>query len=594
MLINFSDANKLRTGISLANKGQFFDAICLFAQVESYESNVNRILCWCHMQKFTFVASDLYVKTKQRYPHCALFSDIRSYSPLTDKLLKVCEHEISIHDGTVKANPKLLIRHNLPTEEEKLPQFDFDNEDDVALFGDPRYSPKKFYDVNSIEYFTSLRVNLLKCYASGDENGVLTFGKRLMAVKTEHMRTLEAQINYVLQGELYEKGMPYARRLVKCKDATYNALVGAIEIVVRQEVVNPKVLSKLLYKTLEIPDLRPADLQDFTYFASEFVHDDALAYKFALQLKNCEFWHYLDILQLCACAFYNYGDLESARFAAYHAYRAAPDDAFCTALYNFVNAAEEGDRLHLAVPPRAMFYLDDNGRWQGYMNMDAVWGFFSNCSHYFVPKALLDRARFNLKVMLAGNSPQLSDSLIQDFSLLLRHVMYCSCCGPDDYSSSMQLISEVLKVPPQSKEKYVDLIKSQLMNPMGSLYLQSLFVAALLRCDCRDVIYVLLQRKYYLLDLSTLGHEEEFIDPISVCVTTVAVTNPTDYYQAFLRIKETLDLSQYDAFQIAFAMLCMCEKGFSKQHVYHAFTREMRRLYLDFCKKQPDNKFYTF
>ncbi|MBQ3067268.1 MAG: hypothetical protein IJD18_04485, partial [Clostridia bacterium] len=61
MKLEFSDKNILQAGLTAVNKGQLYKAICLFARVNSYESMLNQLACFCFMGENGY-ATDLYRK----------------------------------------------------------------------------------------------------------------------------------------------------------------------------------------------------------------------------------------------------------------------------------------------------------------------------------------------------------------------------------------------------------------------------------------------------------------------------------------------------------------------------------------------------
>ncbi len=582
MNIVISDSTKLRAAIALANKGQFYDAICIFAQIDNYESCVNRILCWCHLTPFSFAAADLYARTKQLFPERSVYSDVSAYCPLTNQLLKVCECGTDVYDGPIRTDSSLLIKRGMSPADDDISEQDLAMFEDLALIEDLRYSPNNFYDVNSETYFTYLRVSMRKCQLLGDEKKLKEYAKKLLAVNTGHMPTLEAQIEYVLNYGSLKKGVVYAKRLAKCENASVLALRGAIEILSRLENPDEKLFSVLLHKIADKTLRDPNDLRDYTYFASEFLHDDQLAYEFAVQLINsCE--PTIEVLHVCACAFYNYGDIDLAKNAAYMAFRSAPEDVLSVALYRYIsqNATTER-RLRLDIPPRAVYYVNNRGLWSDTVRVFSVAEFLDNCSHFFVPKTLLDRAKFNLKVMLAKQKRVLEVERFNDLALVIRHLRMMTCGVSADYDETEQLVGEVLTVRPENVEMFVNFAKIQLANPVNNVFLQSSLIFALLRCGCKEKIYVALPGEYSCLNLSAIKREKEFNKAVSVCAALVPIERPSLYHNTYLCIKNVLDLKKYNHYQLAFALLSECEEDFRKQCGYEFFSSEMRTLYRDY------------
>lgn len=582
MNILIDNSTKLRLAIDLANKRKFYDAICIFAQMDNYESNVNCIVCWCHLVPFSFVAADLYARTKQLYPERSIYSDVSAYWPLTNQLLKVCECGSSVYEGPVKADPSLLINRETVLSEDVVSEQDGAMLDDLSLIDDPRYSPNNIYDVNSEEYFTFLRLSVRRCQLVGDEKKMKEYAKRLWKVKTKHMPTLEAQIEYSLYYGRYKKGLVYAKRAAKCENVSFLALKGAIEIYSYTERTDDEVLSVLLHKISKYTLYDPNDLRDYCYFASEFVHDEQLTYEFALQLFNhCE--PTIEVLHVCACAFYNHGDVDRAKNAAYMSFRAAPTDILSVALFRYIseNATSE-HRLHLDIPPRAVYYVKNQGYWLNAVRLFSVLQFVDDCTHFFVPKPLLDKAKFNLKVMLAKQNRVLEVDRFNDLALVIRHLRMSTCGISADYDETVSLIDEVLSVRPADAEMFVAFAKIQLGIPVTNVFLQSALIFALLRCNCKETIYVALPDTNSCLNLGAVKHEKQFNKAISVCAALVPLEQPSKYHDTYLRMKNVLDLKKYNHYQLAFALLSECEKDFGKQYGHEFFSDEMHALHLDY------------
>lgn len=588
MLVEINESTKLLAGIKLANKRRYYDAICLFAQLTCYESFVNRIVCLCHLSACSFIAADLYSATKLRFPERTLYADVNSYGILTNALLQMCENGTKLFDGTEQTDYNLLVSHDLPCEwDDDIDDQLNDASDEFLLFDDPRYSENNFYDVNSVEYFTYLRVNMEKYFTIGLEKEAKEFAKKLLAVNTKHMPTLEAQIDYVLQFTHGKKGLTYVKRLVKCPDASCNALCAAVEIVLR-DASDDKLLSELLKMLANCDEITPLRLRDYVFLASEYLHDYDLAYQFATLLSKSQLAQSLEVLQLCACAFFNYGDTVQAKNFAYDCCKAAPDDALSSALYQYVcDNVDNENRLLLEVAPRMFFHVKKHVIWQRTINLSVLVPFIQNCSHFFVPKPLVDKAKFNLKVMLAKKTPQLSPDHFQDLEIVFRYLRMMACGVPGDYQETANLIVQVLSAKIKNKTQFYQFAKKHLFNAVNDLILNASLLSALICNNCKDDVYVLLQDSYYYLQLNYIDcRTEEFARVFSVCAVMSPIRDISRYSKSYQVLKDAVDLQPYNHLQIAFALFSMSERNFKKMPAYDFFSADMQTLYKVYCQKR--------
>ena len=244
MKIELTDKTKMHTALSLADKGQFYDALCIFSQVDSYESMINRIMCLCQTEDSAY-AVDVYRLAKQKYglTH-ALYTDCmklaENFSALKS-VVQFCEPDRTVtlkYEGTIHADKSLLV--NFYDEfDDNYPSPDLNYAGDTAMFDDPQYASNNFYDVKSVKYLESLRVNMERCYRGGDDEGAEKYAQRLLDADTDHIPTLEAQISLALYREDYKKGVRFAKRLANTDGGSYASIGGAIEILFK---VNDKRL----------------------------------------------------------------------------------------------------------------------------------------------------------------------------------------------------------------------------------------------------------------------------------------------------------------------------------------------------------------
>lgn len=591
MKIELTDSTKLHSAISLADKRRFYDALCIFAQVETYESMLNRIACLCEIDDVPF-AIDLYRQAKRKYgAEYAVSKDVRELGGSAEAVLDFCEasrqHAAST-EGARRADKALLVEHDPDFDDDfSAPDLNYLADDDN--FYDPYYASNKIFDIKSEDYFDFLRVNMERCFVEGDEAQAQKYAKRLLAVETDHLPTLEAQISLVLYLEKYKSGVAFAERLASVEGGSHAAVGGAIEILMR---VNPKkhlaALDKLLQKALKMDDVTLFDLEDYVYIASDMLHDYQMANSFAEMLYADFRFASLEALKMCACAFYNVGKIAEAKNAAISLLRVAPDDIFARILCDFLQYETE----------REQNAANADGQ-----NVKIPFEFSSRLiRHYFMPTKLTVYSQSRLIALfeVKTRNKQAESIVLDDKALLYLAVAIASCKSlmitnrRNDYYDMATFIRAVLYTyPPENSESFFAFAKEQLFAVMSDQCINEYLVARLIALGFAEDVYISLpNNRYYVLDLRNVcaegcGADEMFCYAFGVCSTLFEIKDTQVYIDAYREITQKVPCDPSDPMavhKIAYAMLCSCKRGFEKSEEAEFFQNDEKKLYDDFKK----------
>ncbi len=574
MKIELTDNTKMHTAISLAGKHSFFDALCIFAQVDSYESVLNQIACLCDMDDVPF-AMDLYRYAKQRYgAQYAVYQDVSDMDGVADAVLDFCEpfraYAVKT-DGTLRADKSMLITFGLADSDDDFIAPDLNYMADDDAFYNPRYAFNRIFDVKSEEYFDSLRINMERCYLDGDEAQAKKYAKRLLAVETDHLPTLEAQISLILYSEKYKNGIRYAERLANTQGGSHAAVGGAIEILMRTNPLKHlNELQKLLEKAVDLEEITLFDLEDYVYIASDLLHNYSMANTFAERLFSDYRVASLEALKVCACAFYNVGNTEKAKSAAITLLRVVPHDIFGRILLEFLqNETPEDVRVPIELSSR---YI----------------------RHYFVPTKLTVFAQNSLIALL---EKQGDAAVLDEKAFLYLSVIINSCKSliitnrRTEYYDTATFVRAVLHTfLPKDNEQFFLFAKEQLFSVMSDQCINEYLVARMLTYGyCDTALVGLVNNTYYLLDFKSLcGNDEVFCYSFAICATLFALKNPAEYLSAYREIAQVVTFDVRDPLvthKVAYAMLCKCRRGFEKSQEAAFFQEDEKQLYKDYIAK---------
>lgn len=570
MRIEITDNTKMRTALSLAYKRSYFEALCLFAQVESYESALNQIACLAEMQDVGY-AVDAYYYAKQKYGNThAVYADICLLGDVAESIAIFCEtnqRAAVANDGKLRADKALLAKFCKLEPEDDFAAPDLNYAADSTYFDASVFSPNNFYDVKSTRYFDSLRINMEKCLMYGNEKQAKKYAKRLLEIKTDHLPTLEAQISLILYSEKFHKGLQYAKRLAQAEGGSHAAIGGAIDIVTY--LYSPKyfeLLDRLLHKAAEvIEDITLFDLEDYIYLSTSRLHNYQLANLFAEALYKNFRNASLEALHMCACAFYNCGNARLAKEASITLLRAVPKNTYARILAEYVREVPVGKNTLS-------------------MNLQA-----RSIRHFCIPAEIALYAHDRLTPSLGlDDSTVINEAQLFYISVL---VAYCKSLvllnRRKEYSELIALLRAVLVAYDfQSTEAFLQFAKWQLIATMPDQCLNETLLYRLITLGVKEVLHVGLPTGYYKLDISGLDCcDEVFVRAFAICATLISVDEPRKYLKAYNDIFNTISIELQDEtlpHKLAYALLRLCNKDFAEFPEAEFFAEGEDALYIMF------------
>ena len=567
MKIDLSDKVIMSAALDKVNEGEFFDALCLFARVDSYESMLNQIGCLCQLRDIGY-AIDTYRKVLARFCYTHnVYSDVRSLGDATEMVMAYfgneLKGELSQEDaGKYSADESLLGEYSL----------DFDDEffyDDVDYLADTlenwQGAHSKFYDVKSPDYFRVLRMQMERAYVEGNLLKGKELQRQYMSIDTNDEETLEAQLYVALTQQLWDEGVRSALRVANLDDVGYRAMGAAVQILARVEGYNEvceKLLGKLSRYGEEISD---GDMMEYVRIAAA-----KLGYgELTLKLNDVLFSHYKDAgceaLSLCAKVYFNCRKYHEAREAVLTLLRAVPTDSAAVTLLTYIN----------------------NGMT---LKLDDVSGYNSLAQHYDVPTQLSVVAQYALLRQLEQN----------DYRLAAEYYPYIDCLsklcvsavikgnGEKFLDGAMVLSAILSSVTPQDKESFIDVIRMQLCKALPEPTVNKEFLKKLISLGYGDKVLVALSRGFYTLNLSglTLLTDNIFVEALTLCATLRRVDAKRlekSYKQLKSVCGEQLHSGDADNVrQVAYCLLAMSYKHFTESNESAYFGEEERALYLTF------------
>lgn len=231
MKILLDDDTYMTTALGLADKGEYFDALCIFARVDCYESMLNQIGCLCKLKNIGY-ANELYRILLSRYHfthNC--YSDLCSLGDAVEDVRyyfgNIAKGSLAQRSpGRANADEKLLGYYSADGGD-----YDFDAEDflsDAVFDGDDDGDAHEsvFFDINSPQYFNNLRMRMDKAYMRGNYGEGKRLQREYMSIDTDYLPTLEMQLFVCVTEQNWQQGLPLALKLCDHDDATFRGITA--------------------------------------------------------------------------------------------------------------------------------------------------------------------------------------------------------------------------------------------------------------------------------------------------------------------------------------------------------------------------------
>ena len=573
MKLEFSDQNILQAGLTAVNKGQLYKAICLFARVNSYESMLNQLACFCFMGENGY-ATDLYRKIlAEHFQTRHVMFDALQFGEFMDTVVYYCErdNDVPTRRSAKKHAPNAsLLATFLPkTDEDFGPAPDLDYVSDSALWDDAKFSSTAFHDVTSTDYLDSIRINMEKCYFYDDVKGYKKYAKQLLELDTFHRPTVEAQISLCLFKETHKKGLKYALRLAEVDDATPAGIGGAIEIVANAGTSKHNdALAKLLNKALNYGDqMQPYDLEDFVYLATSRLRNTALASAFAdLWAQNAEPTS-IQGFKVCAIAYFNNGQWQKAREMTINWLNAVPWDGNAKVFLHYVNTHgnQDGD-----------VFLEISNRVS---------------RHYCLPSRVVLFAQNQLLERLDKNKLKLAKDNYNSMHVLFTFCKFCVLEGNEKaFLQTVSLLRAVVRVAmPTDVADFVNFAKVEISSVITDAVAVEPFLARLMEFQCQADLVISLRTGYYVLPVGEFTQVDVMCAEVfAVCASLVALQDGKVFEQIYRNVKDVLQQDEqllYDFRSVAYVVLCKLNAKFHQSMEAEIFTDEDKALWYKISHK---------
>ncbi|MCH5156322.1 MAG: hypothetical protein J1G02_00420 [Clostridiales bacterium] len=568
MTINLNDKAIFSAGLAKVDAGEYFDALCLFARVDSYESMLNQIGCLCALRDVGY-ATELYRNMIAKYyftHNCC--EDVNKLGDAVELISGYMGNKDSQSDvNKLSADEDLLGFYSLEYDDY------FDTDDDEMLAEVLEYTVGNksqrsiFYDVKSPEFSLNLCQRMERAFLEGNIAEGVELRDQFMGIETDDDQTLEMQLFLCLTEQRWEDGVPFAFRYALSTEVTARGLGACVQILSRSSVKYADVLEQLLQRLInygeEISDLA---MMDYVQIASSNIGHGEVT----LKLTEILYSHYKDAgcsaLALCARTFFNCGKHDLAREAILLLLRAVPWDGVAQTYLTYFNK-------HIKVA------------------LDTVTTKNSLARHFDIPTQLSSVAQFALLQDMEQDNLYLGAD-----SYLLIQCLYKLCLGciikadvDSFYKEANALGAIVVNFIPQDKEQFFDFAKRCLAGIISESSLNMDFLRKMIQLGYRDKLVMSTNNGFYALDLSQLTvSDKAFVSALAVAASlrTVSVRKLENSYKLIKKVfnctfNENIDTVR----QLAYALLSISYKRFATSNERAYFADDEQALYKQFLEK---------
>lgn len=496
MTIPFDENNIMQVALDRVARREYFDALCLFTQVDSYESMLNQVACLCALEDNGYAAAAyrrllaLYGATHNCIADLLsmgdVFGNLFAYFNYDRKSVFAYRRKKNNARGELLGYYYWLDMEDIEEEEED--DFDFQPHNPAQV-----HSGKSvFFDTKSDEYAQNVADRMLYNFMSGKFGVTQDLQKEFFSLRPKSTDLIEMQLLLATMSEKWQLAEEFALKLADRRDVSVKSL-GIVAQTFCHTHTHLDVLEKVFKRIVEqCDDVNDDDLMRYImYSAKTFGYNDI-----TLELTDALCSHYLDAacscLLMCAWVYFNFGDYDSATDAMLLMRRAAPWDGLSATLSEYIKE-NNGQKLS---DPHSMFGM---------------------LAPINVPKELAEWAYKKLND---------SDNLAIDKSNI--HLLDCitrmSLCAANDeedvlafrYCLNLQRILE--KATVADKEEFFRLAKCYLVFPYGTRDITAVYIMQLIRLGCRDKVAVSVNKTPYLLDLSKAVHPDpRYGNVLAIC-----------------------------------------------------------------------------
>lgn len=578
MNINVDKNSILKLALGKVSQGEFFEALKLFSQVDSYESDLNRVGCLAMLGDKPY-AWDAYRKVRIKYgsTHNCHADQLLTGDAL-DEIVDYTDHDLPVEqkaraDDRISADADWLgffTKAGNPDFQEA--GLDLDFYQDALDWDDPNFSENNFYDINSQEYRTSLRLALEKAYLDEKKGKFKQLSKRFLSLDAPDFETVEAQIILSVYRKEFKNGVKFARKYVEFQDGFTTAGVGAaIDAVLGAGVTSHN--KDLLKKLLEIAENDRGeycvyDLVNYSRLALTEFEDTEKSYVFATELYKKLSFCGIDALKICLCAFYNYGKVEEARQVAVDILNAVPDDVFANGFFMFLNT-DFGDK-----PPMLLDMADKADRF------------------FWVPLAFFYASRISLSQHVKDGRLILDTECYLPLQTIVNFYKKSVICGDiEAFARSAELTHKLIysAIPTNNDEFFVFAKKVMFSLLNDPVILESIITKAV-RLGMREDVYLCLCEDVRMLDLSCLTETDDRFLRTLALVATIGQADVAELQKNFAALKAAVEIGDdSDTTRcVAYALLAMSSKKRDPaiEDAFGEFDKKLYKEYRNYCKQQ--------
>ena len=576
MKIEICDNSIFSAGLKKAEQEEYFDALCLFAQVDGYESMLNQIGCHCMLEDYGY-AIELYRKLLARYidTHNCI-DDVRRLGDASGEIFVYFGNDLKgAYDARdpnkISADDNMLGDYSWGDDETDYDD-DFPDEivqalpevmQDVIL---PESKQSRFFDVGSVEYIDSVRKRMINAYVKGNMAKGRELQRQYLSFKTDDGLTLELQLLMCHMQQMWDKGEEFALRLADNPQATYRGMGMAIEVLYHCNG-DKEALTKLFKRISAYSDDIP-DGELITYLQIASV---CLGYgETTLALADTLYSRFPDIgcsvLSLCARVYFNCGLRDTAREAVLTLLSAAPWDGVGRTLLSYIN---DGYTLKLSDPTPSNVVI----------------------RQYDVAAELTSLATHRILVMAERRSPY-DKAEMYYIDCLLKSCYGCIIRGDADGFLQHSAMLETMLVAvnfDDCADAFIRFAKDSLCAVLPEASLGRSLLAKMIFLGCRDKIFVSLLNNFYTLDLGklTLGNDRRFVNAFALCAALrrVDVRRMERVYTDLKNVLELDSVDMIDERQLSYAMLAVTYKSFPESNESNYFCEDDHAMYLDYKRR---------
>ena len=561
MKIQLNDNVRMTAGLEKVSEGKYFDALCLFARVDTYESMLNQIGCLCHLRD-TGYAMELYRRLLARYyftHNC--YKDLNKVSSQTVDLLSFFDSALSSEE---------FDENKLSADEKLLGDFEgFDDDNDYDEFFDEfeeEARESSFCDVRSPEYFFRMIQKVHEETEKGNLKKAQAIINDLLSFDSSDETVLEGQMLLCLAERDYERGAEFAEKFAAMERTdTYRGIAVAVGLL-SESNKHKETLHRMLARLLDFADeISDVDLMEYVEISEGCFENSELTGK----LTEILFARYKDVgceaLRVCARVFCNMGWKKQARDAVLKLQNAVPWDSYATVMFKFIDS-------------------DINAKLdKSFSNLNLV-------RHMDVPSQLAVIAEYQLIQRLEKGLNSDVDCILnsEDYNLLHCITNVCKTHvyrgNSEKFVNEATVLSTILfTFEPQKKEEFFDFAKQQLCSFMPEAPVQKDILLRLIKLGYKNKLLISADKSYYPLDLTKLSvSDETFIDAFSLCAVLRKV-DTRRLQRNYAKIKATLadvEGEYNNVHKLAYCLLAVSYKDFVQSSVADYFGEGEDELYL--------------